>query len=371
MSGTIKKAMIFFIVASVLSGCSLPRQEKTLATPTIEVPPSATPNLDMTVQAAVKSTELAKNGMQATINSSVATTLTAVPPAAVPVLPTPTPINATYVTEEEVAAMVEKEVNEALAASSACASASTAAAADDTITSEELAELEAAVLASEQAIYEATALAEQYLALYTELGEETIALLQQVETELATMSTSTAQIAATLEEINISLQQGLALAEETITKLETQASEIQTQVTEIQTAASGWKDKVSAELENRANLAAGLQADQIATDKAGTLQQLSQYMGQMKASLADGKLSLDELNSVVKLGANASASLRQFGDAGTSLADKITGLNRNLARGELPQVTAGLADLDKNFASLGASLRDKPSPSLPKLPTRK
>ncbi len=371
MSHSLKAVLSMVIVLAGLTGCSLPNQVKATSIPTVVAEPSATPNLEMTIQAAVKLTESAKSGMQATINSSVSTTLTAVPQAAVPVIPTPTPINPAYVTEEEVAAMVENEVNEALAASTTCASTSTAAASDDTITSEELAELEAAVTASEQAISEATELAEQYLALYAELGEETIALLQQVESDLAAMSSSTAEIAATLDEINAALQQGLALAEETITKLETQASEIQAQVTEIQTSAAGWKEKVSAELENRAKLADGLQADQIASDKAGTLQQLSQYVSQLKTFLGDGKFSKDEMTNVIKLGTNASASLRQFGDAGASLADKISGLNRNIARGEMPQLMTGLADLDRNFSGLDASLRDKPSPSLPKLPTRK
>lgn len=354
--------LVIFIFVLLCSGCNLPQKEQ--FTPTI--PPVETPDLESTVQAAIKATDQAMKAIQATVDTSISATQVVKPPA-----PTPTLINVSYVTEEEVAAMVEKEVNEALAASSACASTSSGAAADDTLTTEELAEIEAAVAASEEAISEATELAEQYMALYSELGEETITLLQQMESELAAMSISTAEIAATLDEINATLQQGLTLAEETINQLETQAGQIQAQVTEIQTTAASWKEGVKAELDNRANLVAGIQPDQIASDKAGALQQLNQYLNGIKTSFSDGRLSKDELNSLIKTGANASASLSQFGETGINIAEKVNNLNRSLARGETAQVMSNLTEMEHDFSSLNSSLRDLPSPNLPGLPIRK
>jgi hypothetical protein len=356
-----------FVLLALLGGCSLPQQRGKEAQPSPSPIPSTTPDVNATVNAAVAATSAAQNAMQSTINSSVAATVTAIPPK-----PTPTPFNVDTVTEEEVAAMVDKAVEEAMAASTACATTASNAASDDAITAEEAQAITVSVTASEEAIAEATALAEQYLSLYAEMGEETIALLQQMENDLSTMSTSTAEIAATLDEINASLQQGIALAEETITQLEMQAAEIETQVTAMHEKADGWKDKVSTELENRANIASSLQPDQLASDRQGALQQVNQYVSLIKTSFGDGKLSNSEFAGISLAGTNASASIRQFGGAGgDALADRIGSLTRNLARGETPQAFSGLSGLEKEFGGLGGNLTDKSVPNLPKLPARK
>jgi DNA repair exonuclease SbcCD ATPase subunit len=368
MKSPVRSTLVLILFVVSLTGCTLPRRETAAptVTPAPTEVPSITPDVNSTVNAAVSGTEAAKNAMQTTIDSSVAKTVTAIPPK-----PTPTLMNISNVTEEEVSAMVEKEVDEAMQASAACAQTTTTATADDSLTAEELNEIEAAIYASEVAIDEANALAEQYLALYSDVSEEMVAVLQQMESELASVSQSTAEISATLDEINTTLQQGLTLAEDTINQLETQAAEIQSQAAEVKTKVDEWKNKVPQELDNRANQIVAIQPDQIATDRQGTVNQLSQYIGQLKTSVADGKISSAELLSIGKSGANTSASLKQFGDAGSALAGKIDGLTRCFARGEMPQAMTGLKDIESNFSSLSGSLRDFSAPSLPKPPSRK
>jgi hypothetical protein len=315
----------------------------------------------------VAATSVAQNAVQSTISSSVAGTITAIPP-----IPTPTPIEVDTVTEEEIAALVDEALEEAMAASTTCATTASDAASDDSVTSEEAQSITVTVVASKEAIANATTLARQYLALYSEMGEETIALLQQMENDLSAMSTSTAEIAATLDEINSALQQRVALAEETITQLELQAAQIETQVAAMHEKADGWKKKVTTELENRTNLVNSLQPDQLASDRKGAFQQINQYVSLIKTSLRDGKLSNGEFTVISMAGTNASASIRQFGGAGgNSLANQISALTRNLARGETPQIFKGLSGLEKDFSGLGGNLTDKSIPNLPKFPARK
>jgi hypothetical protein len=368
MKAIFRSTLLLFLVFSNLTGCSLPRRDS--FTPTVPpVPneaPGITPDLNSTVNAAVSATEAAKNAMQSTIDSSVAKTVTAIPPR-----PTPTIMNVSTVSEEEISALVEKEVDEAMQASIACASTTSAATSDDTVTAEELAEIEAAINATNTAIQEAYDMADQYMALYSEVSQEMVTALQQMETELAALSQSTAEIAGTLDEINSALQQGLALAETTITELEDQAAQMNMKAEEIITKIGDWKMKVSQGMEDRAIQLAGMQPDQVATDRQGTVNQLTEYISQLKASVADGKLSSAELLDIGKTGANLSASLKQFGETGTALAGRIDGLTGLFARGDMPQALGGIKDIESNMGNIGGSLRDFSAPSLPKPPSRK
>ncbi|MEI8131284.1 MAG: hypothetical protein WCG34_02545 [Leptolinea sp.] len=359
---------VFLLVS--ITGCTLPQQKADIPQASQTPIPISTPDVNATVNAAVAATTSAQNAVQSTISSSVSATVIAIPPK-----PTPTPINVDTVTEAEVAAMVDKAVEEAMTASTTCATTAASAAADSTVTAEEVQAMTDAVIASEEAIAEATALADQYLALYAEMGEETIVLLQQMEEDLSTMSTATTEIASILDEINGSIQQGIALADETITQLETQADQIQTQVAEIQGKADGWQEKVTSELENRADLAGNLQPDQLASDRQGSFQQVIQYADLIKTSLGDGKLSGGEFAGISMAGANASGSIRQFGGpGGDALANQINNVTRNLAKGDIPQARSGLSGLEKDFSGLvgaGGGLPSKPEINIPNPPKRK
>ncbi|MHC1782677.1 MAG: hypothetical protein AB9891_07955 [Anaerolineaceae bacterium] len=336
---------IVLIMALVFSGCSLTRQTESTEQP------AQTPDINATVNAAVAATEAANDAMEATVSSAVqATTGAATPYPTYTPYPTPTPVNVDVMTEEEIAALVDQEVNEAVAASEQANAATTAATTDDTVTAEELQALEQEVAYANQQIEEAMALADQYLALYSDLAEETIAILTEVESELSALATANAEIAGTLNEINSGLQQGYATAQETIDKLESQAQQAQTQLADVQAQAGNWLEQVHTELQTRTDALGSMQPNQIAGDRAGAFGQATDFVNSLKSALGDGKFSSSELSSVLQMGVNASASLRDKGGPGADkFAGMIDGLNHNVARGEMPQVKSGLGNLEMSL----------------------
>ena len=84
-------------------------------------------------------------------------------------------------TEEELAALIDAAVAEAVAASEETATATTAATADDTLTQEEIETIEIYLSGADEAIAYAEELIEAYYGLYGELALETIELLIAIE----------------------------------------------------------------------------------------------------------------------------------------------------------------------------------------------
>jgi hypothetical protein len=312
---------------------------------------TSTPDVQATVNAAVAATAAAEKAVEATVSSAVqATTGAATPYPTYTPYPTPTPVNVDMMTEEEIAALVDQEVQEAVAASEQAAASTTQATSDDVVTAEELAQLEQEIAYANQQIEEAIALADQYLALYYDLAEETIAILTEVEQVLSEAAAVNAEIAQTLYEINTGLQQGYQAAQETIDLLESQAQEIQGQIDNVRGKADGWFEKVQGELQRRTDVLGNLQPTQLAGDRQGAFNQAADYINSIKSALGDGKFSKGELDSILQMGVNASASLRNKGGIGADqFAGMIDGLNRNVARGEMPQIKSGLGSLEMSL----------------------
>ncbi len=90
-----------------------------------------TPDTQATVNAAIAATGTAQASLQATIDAAVKATVTAAP--------TPTP-SVQYVTmsEEELAALIDQAVAEAITATQQCSTATTTATADGAVTQEEV-----------------------------------------------------------------------------------------------------------------------------------------------------------------------------------------------------------------------------------------
>jgi hypothetical protein len=147
------------------------------------------------------------------------------------------------------------------------------------------------------------------------------------------------------------LEQGVALAEETITQLETAAQEAQSQAAAAQDAAQSWAEAAQGERENRANAALSAVPDNVPADLRGSVQGAFDFIDTVKASLADNQLSLDELNKISALGANAAAGLQQFGGAQfQDFSGKINEITGQLARGQAPAALGGLGEFE---AALG------------------
>lgn len=330
--------------------------------------PVPTPNVQATVDAAIAATAAAQAtstlqdtlaagptpDTQATIQAAVAATiaaqqtLDAIVQATVAAAPTPTPA-AEYVTmtEEELAALVDEAVAEATAETQACAEASAAATADDTVTAEEVETIEDALAGAEEAIAYAEELLAVYESLYGELAAETLLTLQAIEEDLAALVAATEAINATLLEIEMTLEQGLTLAEETIAQLEAAAQAASAKSAELQAASQGWVEQLSSELETRAAAVLSVLPDNIPSDRLAAVRSAFDYVDTVRQALLDNKVSPAELSDIARRGANASAGLKAHGGPQLqSLGDSINQVTAQVARGQRTQAKAGLAGLE-------------------------
>jgi hypothetical protein len=316
----------------------------------VQATTAAQASAQATADAAVQATVVAQTNVQATVDAVQATVAAA---------PTPTP-SAEYVTmtEEELAALIDQAVAEATAATQASSAATTEATADDAVTQEEVITVAVSLAEAEEAIAYAEELISAYYDLYGELATETLATLQAIEEDLAVMAENTAAINASLQEINTTLEQGLALAEETIAQLEAAAQIANDKAMEAQMQTQSLVQNLQIELENLAATALSVQPNNVATDRQAAIQSALDYLGAVGQSLADNKISTAELANIAQLGANASASLSAQGiPQFQQLSGSINDITAQLARGQAPQAQANLGNLE---ASLG-SLPSKPS----------
>ena len=309
-----------------------------------------------TVDTAVQATASAQKYHEAAIDSAVQATLAA--------LPTPTPYAETVtMSEAELAALIDQAVTMAVAATQASAAAATQAVADDAVTPEEAIAVAVALAGAEEAITYTNDLISAYYDLYAELATETIGTLQAVEETLTVMAENSAAINATLGEINTVLQEGLALAEETITQLEAAAQDAQTTAAEAQSQVDGLVETLQTELENRATAALSVQPNSIANDRQAAYQSALDFLGAVRQSLNDDKISAAELANIAQLGANASASLEaQGGPQLQQFAGSIDNITALIARGDVAQVIALMETLETSLAAV---------PPIPSRPSRR
>ncbi len=333
-----------------------------------------TPDAQATINAAVQATTLAQAYVQATIDAAVKATTaaqptftpvkaataaaTTKPPAATPV---PT-VNATTLTEEELDALIDQAVNEAIAATNTATTQTATYAADGTLTPQEVAALQAAVTLSQSEINQALALAQAYYDLYYDLATETLNLLKAIEQDLNAMATSMNAMAQSLAQISTTLAQGQAVTTSAIAQLQSNATKASQAAASAQGKAKNWNATVQAELTRRANTALATKPTSVPTDLRGTIQSVNTYIETVKAALGDNKIGKSELQAISIAGANAVAGLNQFGGTqGQTLANAINTMTRQLARGEVPKAKSGLGALEQSARSL---------PSVPQLPRK-
>ncbi len=351
-----------FVIISLACGTSTSNApsgstpEPQLATNTPSLP---TPDTQATINAAVAATASSEASLQATISAGVAGTSTALPPQ-----PTPTP-SAEYVTmtEEELTALVEQSVNDAVAASEQASTATTQATSDNTLTAEEVAMMEAYYLATEEAVYLAEEAIGAYYDIYAELAYETLELLTALEEDLSVVAENTAAMETSLQVINDTLAQGAALAQETIDQLNQAAQQANAHLAEAQTQAQTWATTLQSNRDNRAQNALSVQPDNIAGDLQGALANAFGFVDGIHLALGDNKITLDELNGIALLGANATASLNaQGGPKLKGFSEKINNITGQLARGQMPQAKASLGDFEAVLGNRPANLPSIPMP---------
>ncbi len=91
----------------------------------------------------------------------------------------------------------------------------------------------------------------------------------------------------------------------------------------------------------------------VAETRAGAIAQVKDYVQSVQSAISDGRFSLDELNAISQLGANAAASLSHVGGGDLAgLSDEVNGLTHNFASGQLPDLNRGLDSLQNSLPSI-------------------
>ena len=373
------KRMLYVLGAFIVLGlvaCSSPSSVDTSATVSaaVQATQSAQANVDATVQAVVKATMAAQSSPTAASQATAtrASTTSASPAAtsaatAKPPTLTPTPsVNYVTMTEEELAALIDQAVQEAVAATTTASTTTTTYTADGTLTTQEVLALQTAVNLAIAEISQAEALAQAYYDMYSQVATETLAALQAVEADLDSMATSMSAMATSLEQINQTLAQGLTLATNTITQLQATAAKASTTAQSAATKAKSWSTAEKADIQKRANAALATKPTNIPTDLRGTSQSVTTYIDTVRTALGDNKVSKTELSAISVAGANAVSGLNKFG--GTQfqgLSTTINNTTKQLALGETQKAKTSLAGLDQSARSLTAAVNVPSGPSGP------
>jgi hypothetical protein len=304
-----------------------------------EATQTAEADLAAAVDAAVEATGTAEAELTATASTAVQEQPTAVPVEAPP--PTPT-VDTSTLSEEELAALIDAAVAEAVAATEAATTAMDAAASDGTITYDENVTVEVVLVGAEEAIALAEALIVAYDDIYGAYASETLGTLEEIEEDLNT-------IAEGIELMMQIVEQGDEVASAAIEQILAAVEVADVSAAEIQAQSEGWLEALQAELENRAAAALAVQATEIASDRQGAIQSALNYVETVRSSLADNAISQSEMSAIALAGKNASASLgAQGGPQLQNLAGSIDALTAQIARGELPQAKGSLGALESS-----------------------
>jgi DNA repair exonuclease SbcCD ATPase subunit len=350
MKPAIQTLLSMFVLASVILACGA------------QAPVTASPDA---VNTAIAQTQQAEALAQATVNASA---LTSIPStmAAVPATPTPGPaVEYVTLTEEELAALIDQAVAEAVAATEQTSAAVTSSTADDAVTAEEVAYVYEYYYYADYYVEYAEELMAEYYGLYSDLATDMIAELNAIESELNQMNETLASIDSSLQEINTTLQQGLAVAEESIAQLEAAAQQAQTKAQDAKAQAQDMISVLQAEQQARVDQLSQIQANSIPEDKIAALQSAFEFIDFANTAMGDNKLSRDELTNLTQLGKNTQAGFQQFGGVGgggglgagradvdlTQFSGKFDEITTQFARGQMPQARGNVSQFEGSLGT--------------------
>jgi hypothetical protein len=317
--------------------------------------PSATANLQATIDAALAATASAQAGLQSTVDAAIAATAAAAPPIATPV---PATVDE-YVTmsEEELQALIDQAAAEAVTASQQASAASAEAAADDTITTEEVQTVQVVVDGADEAIAYAEELISVYYSLYGELASESLDELQQIEQDLESIAESLLVIENSLAQVQTYIAAGAAVTAEVLSQLEGAAEQISGAAAQLPPQLQNWDQVAQMDRDGRANAVGGLQPNQVPADLQASIAAAFSFIDGVRGALGDQKLSRDELNQIAQLGANASAGLNAHGGPKMQgFSGKINEITNQLARGQIEGAKRGLGEFEMGLGQRPAGL---------------
>lgn len=309
-------------------------------------PSTASPDV---VGTAVAGTQQSQALAQATVNSNVLT--------AMPATPTPGPtVEYVNLTEEELAALIDEAVAEAVAATEQTTAAVTTTTSDSTVTTEEVVYVYDYYYYADYYVQTAEDLMAEYYNLYSDLATQMIVEMDAIASELNQMNDTLTQISTSLDEINSTLSQGLALAQESVDQLNAAAQQAQTNAQELQAQAQDMISVLQAEQQGRVDQLSQIQPNNIPTDKITALQSAFDFVDFAKTAMGDSKLSREELTSLTQLGKNAQAGLANFGGGGagpdlTQFSGKFDEITTQLARGQMPQARGNIGQFESALGS--------------------
>ena len=333
MKSFLRTLVLTLILTALITACGLP---------------AGTADPDV-VSTAIAQTQMAQVLAQATVNSNTLT--------AMPATPTPGPtVEYVTLTEEELAALIDQAVAEAIAATEQTTTNVYYVTEDDTVTTEEVEYVYSYYYYADYYVDYAEELMAEYYNLYSDLAYEMIGELNAIESELNQMNDTLSSIDQSLQQISSTLEQGLELAEDTITQLETAAQNAQTNAQELKSQAQDMMTVLQADQQGRLDQIGQIQPDNIPTDKLSALQTAFSFVDFANQALSDNKLTSDELTNLMQLGKNAQAGFQQFGGADgvgpdvTQFAGKFDEIGGQFARGE---INHGRENLHNFEGSLG------------------
>lgn len=311
--------------------------------------PQPTVNTQDTVDSAVAATSTMQSSYQGAVSTSVAATVTAMPPV-------PTPMSTeTYVTltEEELEALINTSVQDAATATTQASTAASQAAADGVITEDELVMLYSYWIYADDLIVYADELIEAYNDVYNELAVETLGLLQMVEGDLSAIAQQTETALQSLEEFSLAVEQGSAQTSQILSQLETEAETAQAKAVDAQGQAQAWSARLKTVTQLRVEQALAVQPQQRADSRKAAIQSAFAYIDSVRTAFADHKISQAELANIAQLGADAAASLDAQGGAQLAkLAGSVNAITAQIAAGQMQMAQANLANFQAALPAL-------------------
>jgi chromosome segregation ATPase len=295
-------------------------------------------DVEATANAIVAATMTAESVRADEIDSAVQATMTA--------MPQETPVAVYELTEEELAALIDQAVAEAIAASEEAAAQTVSATSDATVTEQEAADITYVVVTAEDALAYADELVAYYYSLYEEHIDEAITALNEIESELEAINTN-------LQDIEDILNQGLEAVNNTIDELNQAASDLSERAGQAQAQAQSWLTDFSAAQQAREEALLEMKSNVEASDRSEMVDLVNGFADEIRNALNDGTLAYQEKVAIAQSGANARAALEKFG--GLQLQDwnrNIESLIGNVARGDLTTLRDGFASFSANLPGL-------------------
>ncbi len=373
-----KRVLTFSYLSILLVAISLLGCQKSEPTPA--------PNSGATISAAVNATSSAQAAFSATLDAAVKATQAAQPTlasaSAANKTATPKPgatatpsVSYVTMTEEELAALIDQAVKEAVAATTTATTTTTTTTSDSSLTTAEVQALTAAATTAQTEINQALALAQAYYDLYAEIAPQTLAALQAIEQDLNSMASSMSSMATSLSQISTTMAQGQAAAQSAITQLQSTATKASTAAASAQTKEKTWTQTVQNDVTKRGNDALAVKPNSVPTDLKGTVGSVNTYVDSVRTALTDSKITQKELQGISQAGANATAGLAKFGGGDAQgLSSSINGITKQIARGEAPKARTSFSSLEqsaRSFASLPSAPSGPGGPPQPQITPRR